>query len=78
MNGKNYLVPVDAKLERPGDLGLDAVDVGLVLGQMEADPRVNLVFLDACRDNPLSRSLAHSLGTRSARGWRRSTAPSAR
>ncbi|NVO14654.1 MAG: tetratricopeptide repeat protein [Rhodoplanes sp.] len=64
--GKNYLVPVDAKLERPGDLALDAVDVSLVLAQMEADKRVNLVFLDACRDNPLSRSLARSLGTRSA------------
>jgi uncharacterized caspase-like protein len=64
--GRNYLVPVDARLERPGDLALDAVDVGLVLAQMEADKRVNLVFLDACRDNPLARSLARSLGTRSA------------
>jgi uncharacterized caspase-like protein len=32
--------------------------------QMEAERRVNLVFLDACRDNPLARSLASSLGTR--------------
>ncbi|RAI41956.1 caspase family protein [Rhodoplanes roseus] len=64
--GKNYLVPVDAKLERPGDLSFETIDVGQVLGQMEAEPRVNLVFLDACRDNPLARSLARSLGTRSA------------
>ena len=63
--GKNYLVPVDAKLERAGDLALDTVDVATVLAQMEAEKRVNLVFLDACRDNPLSRSLARSLGTRS-------------
>ncbi len=65
VGGKNYLVPIDAKLERPGDLALDAVDVGVVLAQMEAEKRVNLVLLDACRDNPLSRSLARSLGTRS-------------
>jgi hypothetical protein len=32
---------------------------------MEADRRVNLIFLDACRDNPLARSLARALGTRS-------------
>jgi Caspase domain len=66
VNGKNYLVPVDAKLERPGDLALDAVDIGNVLAQMEAEKRVNLIFLDACRDNPLARSLARSLGTRSS------------
>jgi tetratricopeptide (TPR) repeat protein len=66
VNGKNYLVPVDAKLERSGDLALDAVDIGNVLAQMEAEKRVNLVFLDACRDNPLARSLARSLGTRSS------------
>ena len=65
VGGKNYLVPVDAKLERPGDLNFDAVDVSSVLAQMEAEKRVNLIFLDACRDNPLARSFARSLGTRS-------------
>ena len=33
---------------------------------MEAEKRVNLLFLDACRDNPLSKSLSRSLGTRSS------------
>ena len=66
VGGKNYLVPVDAKLERPGDLSLDAVDIGVVLAQMEAEKRVNLIFLDACRDNPLARSLSSASGTRSA------------
>lgn len=64
--GKNYLVPIDAKLERPGDLALDAITVDDVLAQMESERRVNLVFLDACRDNPLARTLARSLGTRSS------------
>jgi uncharacterized caspase-like protein len=40
--------------------------VAQVLVQMEAEPRVNLIFLDACRDNPLARTLARSLGTRSS------------
>jgi tetratricopeptide (TPR) repeat protein len=65
VGGKNYLVPTDAKLERAGDLTLDTVDVGQVLAQMESEQRVNLVFLDACRDNPLARTFARSLGTRS-------------
>ena len=66
VGGRNYLVPVDAKLERSGDLTLDTIELGQILAQMEAEKRVNLVFLDACRDNPLARSFARSLGTRSA------------
>lgn len=66
VGGRNYLVPVDAQLERAGDLNLETIDISLVLQQMEAERRTNLVFLDACRDNPLARSLARSMGTRSA------------
>jgi uncharacterized caspase-like protein len=66
VSGKNYLVPVDAKVERAADLSFETIDVSQVLAQMEADKRVNLVFLDACRDNPLARSLARTMGTRSA------------
>jgi tetratricopeptide (TPR) repeat protein len=65
VGGKNYLVPVDAKLERTGDLSLDTIELGQIIAQMEAEKRVNLIFLDACRDNPLARSFARSLGTRS-------------
>ena len=32
---------------------------------MEREVKTNLVFLDACRDNPLARNLARSMGTRS-------------
>ncbi len=64
--GRNHLMPVDAKLERAGDLNLETIDLNLVLSQMEADQRVNIVILDACRNNPLARSFAPKLGTRSA------------
>lgn len=60
--GKNYLVPVDARLEHPSSLGLEAIEVSTVISDMESEKRINLVFLDACRDNPLSRSLARSMG----------------
>lgn len=63
VGGRNYLVPVDAKLERPSSIDTEAVDVGAVLSDMEAEKRVSLVFLDACRDNPFSRNLARSFGS---------------
>jgi uncharacterized caspase-like protein len=67
VGGQNYLVPTDAKFERPSALDVEAVRVSTILSDMEAEKRVNLVFLDACRDNPLSRSLAQAFGaTRSA------------
>lgn len=64
--GRNYLLPVDAKLAKLADLGLDTIDAQAVLQQMEGTQRVNLVFLDACRDNPLAKTLASAAGNRSA------------
>ncbi len=68
VSGQNYLVPVDARLESERDLDFEAVKVDFLLRQMEIDreSKTNIVFLDACRDNPLSRNLARSMGTRSA------------
>jgi len=64
--GTNYLVPVDAKLAREGDLDFDAIRLDLVLAQMERETRTSIVLLDACRDNPMAQTLARSMGTRSA------------
>jgi uncharacterized caspase-like protein len=60
---QNYLIPVDAQLTDETDLHFEATDLNLVLNLMEREPRVNLVFLDACRDNPLSQKLARSMGS---------------
>src|SRR5579871_3578689 len=65
VSGKNYLLPVDAKLAVASDLDFVAVDLDLVLRNMEREAPVNIVFLDACRDNPLAANLAKSMGTRS-------------
>jgi uncharacterized caspase-like protein len=68
VSGQNYLVPIDAKLENERDLDFEATKVDFILRQMELERegKTNIVFLDACRDNPLSRNLARSMGTRSA------------
>src|SRR4051812_42482362 len=54
--GTNYLIPVHAKIAREGDVDIEAVPVDLVMKQMAfADSAVNIVILDACRNNPLAR-----------------------
>ncbi len=53
VDGHNYLVPVNAKIEKTGDIELEAVNLKRVLNELEfADNRMNIVILDACRDNP--------------------------
>ena len=55
--GRNFLIPVKVTLGKEADLEFEAVDVGRVLGEMdEAGNRVNIVILDACRDNPFGRN----------------------
>ena len=56
LEGQNYLVPTDAEIAREVDVEIDGVSADLVLKQMAyADSRVNIVILDACRNNPLAR-----------------------
>jgi carboxyl-terminal processing protease len=63
--GENYLIPVDAKIKREADVDLVAVSATTVLKQMEfANSAVNIIILDACRNNPLGdggRSLGRGL-----------------
>jgi formylglycine-generating enzyme required for sulfatase activity/uncharacterized caspase-like protein len=63
--GRNYLVPVDAKAEEAALLDLEMVRVDTVHAIMEHQTETNVLFLDACRDNPLASNLARSMGTRS-------------
>jgi uncharacterized protein len=49
--GKNYLIPVDARLAKSGDLSLEAVALDSVLEQLAGASRLKLVILDACRNN---------------------------
>jgi TPR repeat protein len=65
VNGNNYLVPVDAELSTAAALEFEMVRLDLVQRLMEDETKTNIIFLDACRNNPLSRNLARALGTRS-------------
>jgi formylglycine-generating enzyme required for sulfatase activity len=64
--GQNYLVPIDAKLKTASALDFEMVRLDVVQRVMEHETSTNVLFLDACRDNPLVRNLARAMGTRSA------------
>jgi uncharacterized caspase-like protein len=65
VSGRNYLVPVDAQLKNAWGLELEMMRVEVVQGMMENATQTNIIFLDACRDNPLARNLQSAMGTRS-------------
>lgn len=55
--GRNYLIPIDAEIQSEAEVEDSGVDVGLVLNYMdEAQNGLNIVILDACRNNPFGRS----------------------
>ena len=57
INGANYLLPIDSTIEKEQDVEHEAVNAGRVISEMEyAENRLNIVILDACRNNPLTRS----------------------
>ncbi len=61
--GHNYLVPIDADIQNEADLEDVSIDVNYVLATMDdAQNALNIVILDACRNNPFGR------GFRSAQG----------
>jgi len=49
--GRNYLIPIDAELERASDLDLQAIALATVLDQIGGATKLKLVILDACRNN---------------------------
>jgi hypothetical protein len=64
VDGKNYLLPVDAQIETRADLEFGSIDLNLLLSFMEGQAKTSIIFLDACRDNPMGTKLTR--GTRSA------------
>ena len=67
MDGVNYLVPVDARLERDVDVRYETATLeDLVASTLGASLR--LVILDACRNNPLARSMQRTVTRRSVSG----------
>lgn len=60
VSGRNYLLPVDAVLEDETSLDFETVSLDFVLRQLSRETKVRLVFLDACRNNPLITSRGFS------------------
>ena len=61
VDGKNYLVPVDAKLAEASDLPFETIEIDKLLDSLGDPGHTNIILLDACRDNPLARSFASHL-----------------
>jgi hypothetical protein len=56
VKGINYLIPTDANISKEQDIEYESVRLGRVMGEMEyAGTRMNIIILDACRDNPFSQ-----------------------
>ena len=70
VSGRNYLVPVNAEITSEPDVEYESVDAGRVLAKMDAARNgMNIVILDACRNNPFARSFrnaSHGLATLNA------------
>lgn len=60
VGGQNYLVPVDAMVEFEAEVDISLVSLSGVMQQMERGSETNLIFLDACRNNPFADQLAKS------------------
>lgn len=57
VKGRNYLLPVNASMIREDEIAFQAIDANLILEKMNtAKKSVNILIVDACRDNPFARS----------------------
>jgi uncharacterized caspase-like protein len=64
VDGANYLIPVDAKLDRDIDVYDEALPLDRVLLAIEPAKKLRLVILDACRDNPFAKNMKRTSATR--------------
>jgi uncharacterized caspase-like protein len=64
IDGTNYIVPVDAALERDLDAFDEAFPLERILVTIEPAKQLRLVILDACRDNPLAKSMKRVTASR--------------
>jgi uncharacterized caspase-like protein len=64
VDGANYLIPVDAQLERDTDVYDETFPLDRILVAIEPAKQLRLIILDACRDNPFAKTMKRTLGTR--------------
>jgi hypothetical protein len=64
VDGNNFLIPVDAKLERDTDAYDEAISLDRILLATEPAKQLRLVILDACRDNPFAKTMKRTVASR--------------
>jgi uncharacterized caspase-like protein len=64
IDGTNYVIPVDAVLERDIDAYDEAIPLDRILTVIEPAKTLRLVILDACRDNPFNQTMKRTIGSR--------------
>lgn len=64
VDGTNYLIPVDAALERDTDAYDEAIALDRILQAIEPARQLRLVILDACRDNPFAKNMKRTVASR--------------
>ncbi len=64
IDGTNYVIPVDALLERDIDAFDEAIPLDRLLAVIESAKQLRLVILDACRDNPFNKTMKRTGGSR--------------
>jgi hypothetical protein len=61
VKGRNYFIPVNADIQREDEIADQGLDVSLILEKMStAGKGVNILIVDACRDDPFGRSFRSS------------------
>ena len=83
-NGENYLVPVDADIPREDEIEGASIPLSFLMGKLDsAKNPLNIVILDACRNNPFARgwggmrdiSSGGGLARASCRDWKNASGP---
>jgi hypothetical protein len=63
LDGRNFLLPVDIKVDKPNDLDDEAIDMLKVTERLtDAKAKLSLLIIDACRDNPFPKKSGRSIG----------------
>ena len=66
LGGTNYLIPVDARLQKDRDVELETIDLNRVMLSLSGAKQLRLVILDACRNNPFANKMARTICLTSA------------
>jgi hypothetical protein len=77
IDGRNYLVPVDVRLQPGGNLTETMIDMDTILAGLDDQVRTNILIIDACRNNPMARQTASAVPDRSIEAGSGLAAPTA-